>query len=99
VEWARGTAGEHGVALWKRGYLAQGPLPRAVGVGYDFLDGSRIAASIGAAQHDACSAAAHQLDGPQLVGQDEGVLRKRWLVSLLHIRKVLLPALLQHLNS
>ncbi len=60
------------------GNLAQGPLQRAVGVGYYFLDGNHVAASIGATQHDACSAAAHQLHGAELVGQDERMLRGRW---------------------
>lgn len=66
-----------GFALREGGDLAQGPLKRVVGVGYYFLDGNHVAASIGAAQHDACSAAAHQLHGAKLLGQDERMLRGR----------------------
>ncbi len=80
---AAGGCSFSGVASRKGGDLAQGPLQRAVGVGYYFLDGNHVAASIGAAQHDACSAAAHQLHGAELVGQDERMLWDRWSLGAL----------------
>ena len=57
-------------------YLAQASLQRAVGVGYQLLDGNHVAASAGAAQHDASSAAADQLDGTKLLRQNERMLHK-----------------------
>jgi hypothetical protein len=74
--WAA-AASLRGIASRKGGNLAQGPPKRVVGVGYYFLDGNHVAVSIGAAQHDACSAAAHQLHGAKLLGQDERMLRGR----------------------
>lgn len=61
-------------------YLAQASLQRAVGVGYQLLDGNHVAASAGAAQHDASSAAADQLDGTKLLRQNERMLQK-WCVT------------------